>query len=183
MTDETTEWRKPGRCSSCVKLVIDFGEAPDLYGHCKRYSRSGSRQASDYACELYKPLEGFAELTRSADHERNFSDPKLIRANRLEAKNPRKRRTSPAAAGARRMAEQAQVAQTAVERLRSWEDATAGRGPSDATHYTITGDFKIGDLLSHATYGLGVVESTVDRNKVRVIFKSGPRVLIIRFGQ
>ena len=39
------------------------------------YPRSGSRQAVDFACGEYAPIEGFDALTKSADHERNFTDP------------------------------------------------------------------------------------------------------------
>lgn len=56
----------------------DFGAPPDIFGHCKRYPRSGSRQAEDYACPQYVPMEGFDGLTKSVDHDRNFTDPEYF---------------------------------------------------------------------------------------------------------
>lgn len=61
------DWRKDGRCSACEHFRVDFGEPPELYGHCKIYRGTGSRQSTDYACDQYKPLPGFAALTKSTD--------------------------------------------------------------------------------------------------------------------
>ena len=60
-----SDWRKGGRCGSCASFTSDFGEPPDLYGHCKMYPRSGARTSNDHACPEYKPLPGFDDLTRS----------------------------------------------------------------------------------------------------------------------
>jgi hypothetical protein len=55
------EWRRNGTCSACAHFEVDFGEPPDLLGHCKMYPRTGSRQASDATCHVFTPEEGFAE--------------------------------------------------------------------------------------------------------------------------
>ena len=55
------EWRKNGTCSACAHFEVDFGEAPDLLGHCKMYPRTGSRQALDATCHVFTPEPGFAE--------------------------------------------------------------------------------------------------------------------------
>ncbi len=60
-----TDWRKDGRCSACEHFRSDFGEPPDVYGHCKIYPRNGSREATDYACGEYRALPGFSALTQS----------------------------------------------------------------------------------------------------------------------
>ena len=80
----TDDWRKPGRCSSCRLFEEDFGAVPDIYGHCKMYPRSGSRQAIDFACGQYAPADGFDDLTKSTDHERNFTDPDYFVRGRAE---------------------------------------------------------------------------------------------------
>jgi hypothetical protein len=65
VSDDTPEsdesWRKQGTCGACSHFRSDFGEAPELYGHCKMYLRTGSRGAPDYACKEFKPLPGFDE--------------------------------------------------------------------------------------------------------------------------
>jgi len=82
MTDESgeptetpagpTSWRKDGRCSACAHFVADYGEPPELFGHCKMYPRQGAREAVDYACGEYKPLPGFAKLTESVSFEKRL---------------------------------------------------------------------------------------------------------------
>lgn len=56
-----SEWRKNGTCGACTHFTSDYGEAPDFFGHCKMYLRSGSRGSSDATCREFQPLEGFAE--------------------------------------------------------------------------------------------------------------------------
>jgi len=41
--------------------MVDFGEPPTMYGHCKMYSRAGQRTSTDSTCHEFKPLDGFAE--------------------------------------------------------------------------------------------------------------------------
>ena len=49
------------------------------------YPRAGSRQAVDFACGQYAPAEGFDDLTKSADHERNFTDPDYFVRGRMQS--------------------------------------------------------------------------------------------------
>jgi hypothetical protein len=180
MTEQAPDWRKDGRCSSCSLFESDFGEAPEVYGHCKRYRRSGSRQASDFACDQYKPSEGFAELTRSADHERNFTDVALIKAQKKAEKEPRKRRV----AGTPRVTKKAAAAaQSASEYDADWRKRVGGRTLDDATRYRVTEAYEVNDLIDHPKYALGVVIELVDRKKVKVAFRSGEKLLITRYGQ
>lgn len=65
-------WRKAGRCSACTFFESDFGDPPDVLGHCKMYPRPGSREAHDMACPEYKPRAGFDDLTRSTSTEMRF---------------------------------------------------------------------------------------------------------------
>ena len=88
--DSNPEWRKQGRCSSCIHFGADFGEPPDLYGHCKIYPRPGSREANDYACQEFRPLEGFAELTGSTT-KRRFSDTETSDRSSVSIQRPPKR--------------------------------------------------------------------------------------------
>jgi hypothetical protein len=59
-------WRRNGTCSACAHFEVDFGEAPDLIGHCKMYPRTGSRQAGDATCHAFTPEAGFAERVQIA---------------------------------------------------------------------------------------------------------------------
>jgi hypothetical protein len=46
--------------------------------------------------------------------------------------------------------------------------------------YTFSGDFKVNDLIDHATFGLGVVTHLLAGDKIQVIFKDGEKILIAR---
>ncbi|MBL8784968.1 MAG: hypothetical protein JNJ59_08725 [Deltaproteobacteria bacterium] len=54
-------WRKNGTCGACSFLQSDFGQPPNVYGHCKMYPRNGSRTSNDATCHEFRPLEGFEE--------------------------------------------------------------------------------------------------------------------------
>ena len=176
-----TSWRKSGRCSSCAHFKTDFGEAPDLYGHCKMYSRSGSRTSADFACAEYQPMEGFEQLTRSADHDRHFTDPKLIReARKPEKTRPKTRRV----AGSRRAAIAAEnAAKTATERLAHWKTKMGSKTLDDAVPYNVRGRFEVDELIDHRKYGLGVVVKAIDAKKISVVFRDEERTLIHRHGE
>jgi hypothetical protein len=46
--------------------------------------------------------------------------------------------------------------------------------------YTFSGDFKVNDLIDHATFGLGVVTHLLAGDKIQVVFKDGEKILIAR---
>lgn len=44
--------------------------------------------------------------------------------------------------------------------------------------YSIKGSFKAGDVISHPTFGQGIVEKLIDNNKIEVLFKDDYRTLM-----
>ena len=55
-----------------------------------------------------------------------------------------------------------------------------GRDPAKARKYATTDRFAVGDLINHATFGLGLVTLLKDVNKIEVVFSEGPKVLLHR---
>jgi hypothetical protein len=55
-----------------------------------------------------------------------------------------------------------------------------GRDPAKARTYATTDRFAVGDLIAHATFGLGLVTALRDVNKIEVVFSDGPKVLLHR---
>lgn len=55
-----------------------------------------------------------------------------------------------------------------------------GRDPAKARSYATTERFAVGDLINHATFGLGLVIALKDVNKIEVAFSEGPKVLLHR---
>jgi len=58
-----------------------------------------------------------------------------------------------------------------------YEKLLAGRTGTNSTPYSISATFVIGELVSHAAFGLGVVTGTRDHVKVDVLFAAGAKVL------
>ena len=182
MSEETdTDWRKGGRCSSCTLFTTDFGSAPEFYGHCKMHTRSGSRKSTDFACDEYDPMKGFAALTRSADHDRHFTDPTLIEQAKKE-KKPAARKKKRATTRKPTKAEE-RAALSMAERLAAWQSAVGARTLDDAERYDVRKTFEEGALIDHAKYELGVVTRELPGNKLTVLFRDGERTLIHRHGQ
>jgi hypothetical protein len=53
---------------------------------------------------------------------------------------------------------------------------------SSARAYSIKNTFSENDVIEHPKFGTGLVQSTVKGNKIEVIFKDGPKLLIHHMG-
>ncbi len=58
-----------------------------------------------------------------------------------------------------------------------WEK-TIGASKASAQDYSIKAQFKIGDVINHPTFGQGVVEKSIDGNKIQVMFRDDSKVLL-----
>lgn len=58
-----------------------------------------------------------------------------------------------------------------------WNEAMSGAKGS-SINYAMTAEFDKGDLISHSTFGQGVVQELIGHNKIRVIFNSSEKILI-----
>lgn len=71
---------------------------------------------------------------------------------------------------------------TAAQRLEreqsmSWERAIAGKPTTAFKPYRITLTLDAGELIHHPKFGDGVVARVIDRGKIEVLFKDGPRTM------
>ena len=57
-----------------------------------------------------------------------------------------------------------------------WERAIQS-SKENAQDYSIRVQFKTGDLINHPTFGQGIVERSIDSNKIEVIFRDDSKVL------
>lgn len=53
-----------------------------------------------------------------------------------------------------------------------------GRTAADARRYALSDRFRPGEVIAHATFGLGVVTAERDGVKIEVSFAEGPKVLV-----
>lgn len=64
------------------------------------------------------------------------------------------------------------------KRPTEYESLLRGRTAAGARPYSTSARFKVGDLLSHATFGLGAITGERDNVKIEVLFADGPRMLV-----
>jgi hypothetical protein len=68
----------------------------------------------------------------------------------------------------------------AAKPVRDYASLMKGRDPASARAYGLTERFKDGELIRHSTFGLGVITSLKDANKIEVSFPDGSKTLIHR---
>jgi len=68
----------------------------------------------------------------------------------------------------------------AAKPVRDYASILRSRDPSTARPYALTERFKEGELIRHATFGLGLVMTLKDANKIEVMFTDGSKTLIHR---
>lgn len=61
-----------------------------------------------------------------------------------------------------------------------YKTALEGKDPDSALHYSMESWFSQGDLIQHQTFGLGVVQTLKDTQKIEVVFPDKLRVMIHR---
>ena len=118
-------------------------------------------------------------LTCKSQH--NYRRPKSLGADAKPAKaekspNSRGGDSSPrggSTASARAVA--AAAAENAREK--TWEKSVSGRPVTAFKPYRVSSNFDDGDLLHHTKFGDGYVIRVIDKNKMEVMFREGPRTL------
>jgi hypothetical protein len=63
------------------------------------------------------------------------------------------------------------------EQAQAWEHAIAGQPASAFKPYRINLSFGPGELIRHPKFGDGVVARVIDRGKLEILFKDGPRTM------
>jgi hypothetical protein len=53
-----------------------------------------------------------------------------------------------------------------------------GRDPVNSRKYNRKGNFEKDEIIDHLSFGIGIVLSVIQFNKIKILFKDGPRLLI-----
>jgi hypothetical protein len=114
---------------------------------------------------------------RTCGGHHNYRAPKsavgAVRAGLLRPGASDKPRTSSSAPSAKRAA----VAEAERQREATWQKAVLGQPISSFKAYRASLTFSLGDLIRHGKFGDGYIVRVIDRQKVEVMFKDGPRML------
>jgi hypothetical protein len=65
-----------------------------------------------------------------------------------------------------------------VKRESEYDALLRGRTKAASRPYSTSARFAVGELISHATFGLGVVTGERDSIKIDILFANGPKVLL-----
>ena len=112
---------------------------------------------------------------RTCGGHHNYRAPKTSSASRLGTARPQasdKPRTSSAPSPKR-----AALAEAERQREVTWQKAVLGQPISSFKAYRASQTFSHGDLIRHGKFGDGYIVRVIDRQKVEVMFKDGPRML------
>ena len=90
-----------------------------------------------------------------------------------EAKAPAAPRATRTVTGVPRRAKKDPVAEAAAE----WDELQSSFDPERAIPYNMTAVYRVKNLVSHPTFGLGVVRQVLPPNKIEVLFKEGRKLL------
>jgi hypothetical protein len=69
------------------------------------------------------------------------------------------------------------AAQAENARERTWEKAVSGKPVTSFKAFRISSSFGEGELIHHTKFGDGYVVRVLDKTKIEVMFKDGPRTL------
>jgi hypothetical protein len=100
------------------------------------------------------------------------SAPAAAKAERAPAKGSATRGSGPAMSARKMAAHEAER-----QRESTWEKAVLGKPVTSFRAYRATQTFSSGDLIRHGKFGDGYIVRIIDRQKVEVMFKDGPRTL------
>jgi hypothetical protein len=108
------------------------------------------------------------------NYRRPKSAPPLVRAERSPtARSGTAGRSSPPAMSSRKAA----AHELERQRESTWEKAVLGKPVTSFRAYRASQTFNSGDLIRHGKFGDGYIVRIIDRQKVEVMFKDGPRTL------
>ena len=102
----------------------------------------------------------------------NYRKPKSAPAEAKTASSSRAPR-APASLSPRKAA----AAEVERKREQTWEKAVAGQAIAAFKAYRPAQTFSEGELIRHSKFGDGYIVRVIDRQKVEVMFKDGPRTL------
>jgi len=63
---------------------------------------------------------------------------------------------------------------------KKWEAQCESLQDKPVKKYSIDGEYKVGDLISHQSFGLGVVQRLAGSQKVEILFESGLKIMRCR---
>ena len=64
-----------------------------------------------------------------------------------------------------------------IAQQKEWQELQPGMNSKQATDYSMTTAFKVGALMNHPVFGLGIVQQLGGPRKVQVLFEDGKKTM------
>src|SRR5258706_12889256 len=114
---------------------------------------------------------------RTCNGHHNYRKPKSAASEpRMATSAARSSSTRPASSGAG-SPRKAAAAELERQREQTWEKAVLGQPITAFKAYRSSQTFSLGERIRHGKFGDGYIVRVIDRQKVEVMFKDGPRML------
>jgi hypothetical protein len=93
-------------------------------------------------------------------------------------KHPKPKKAATKRRGARSVAKTVKALKNAAEQVQDWENALNGKDMGAAKPFGAEGSAVVGGLIDHPKFGVGVVQKIVPPNKMEVLFRNGPKLMV-----
>lgn len=80
--------------------------------------------------------------------------------------------------GARAVAKTVKALKNAAEQVQDWENALNGKDMGAAKPFGSADSAREGGLIDHPKFGVGVVQKLVAPDKMEVLFRNGPKLMV-----
>lgn len=100
--------------------------------------------------------------------------PAKVQCNTCDGQHKYRKPAAPRKAGTRRTAD------PKIAEMKEWEQLQPEMDNKNATSYAMTASFKVGNLIKHSTFGLGVVQRLAGPQKIEVLFQDGKKIMRCR---
>lgn len=114
---------------------------------------------------------------RTCNGHHNYRRPKSAPAVGANAERSPAKGASPRSSAAPMSARKMAAHEVERQRESTWEKAVLGKPVASFRAYRPSQTFGSTDLIRHAKFGDGYIVRIIDRQKVEVMFKDGPRTL------
>lgn len=97
--------------------------------------------------------------------------PVKVQCNTCSGQHKYKPPTAPKKAAARRTVD------PKIAERKEWEELMPSMEGKQKTEYSMTTAFKVGSLMNHPTFGVGIVQSSGGPRKIKVLFEDGLKTM------
>jgi hypothetical protein len=102
--------------------------------------------------------------------------PKKVKCNTCNAKH--NYRTEPVKRSRTKSTNSTRKTRSKETTYEEYLSRLTGVDPANSRKYNTKGNFSENEIIDHLKFGIGIVSSVIQVNKIKILFKDGPKLLI-----